>query len=83
VFTQAPPSSVVKCLWEVFVCGFGVVFFSCVCVAVSGVLFSVGVCVCDLLIESTLSVLVCSLYNKPSVNMKSIVRACGSVSLLL
>ena len=46
----APPSSVVKCLWEVFVWGFGVLFVSCVCVSVSGVLFSVGVCVCDLLI---------------------------------
>jgi len=30
--------------------GFGVLFLSCVCVSVSGVLFSVGVCVCDLLI---------------------------------
>ena len=46
----APPSSVVKCLWEVFVWGFGVLFLPCVCVSVSGVLFSVGVCVCDLLI---------------------------------
>jgi len=48
----APPSSVVKCLWEVFVGGFGVLFLSCVCVSVTGVLFSVGVCVCvcDLLI---------------------------------
>ena len=48
----APPSSVVKCLWEVFVWGFGVLFLSCacVCVSLSGVLFSVGVCVCDLLI---------------------------------
>ena len=34
----------VKCLWEVFVWGFGV-FLSCVCVSVPGVLFSVGVCV--------------------------------------
>jgi len=42
----APPSSVVKCLWEVFVWGFGVLFLSCACVSVSGVLFSVGVCVC-------------------------------------
>jgi len=55
-FTQrtvvAPPSSVVKCLREVFVWGFGALFLSCVCVCVcvSGVLFSVGVCVCDLLI---------------------------------
>jgi len=48
----APPSSVVKCLWEVFVWGFGVFFLTCVCVSVSGVLFSVGVCVCDLLIFS-------------------------------
>jgi len=40
----ALPSSVVKCLWGVFVWGFGVLFLSCVCV--SGVLFSVGVCVC-------------------------------------
>jgi len=41
---------------EVFVggvrLGFGVLFLSCVCVSVSGVLFSVGVCVCDLLIFS-------------------------------
>jgi len=37
--------SVVKCLWEVFVWGFGVLFLSCACVSVSGVLFSVGVCV--------------------------------------
>jgi len=43
-----PPSSVVKCLWGVFV--WGVVLVVCVCVSVSGVLFSVGVCVCDLLI---------------------------------
>ena len=42
----APPSSVVKCLWEVFVWVFGVLFLSCECVSVSGVLFSVGVCVC-------------------------------------
>ena len=37
----APPSSVVKCLWEVFVWGLG----RCSC-RVSGVLLSVGVCVC-------------------------------------
>jgi len=44
----APPSNVVKCLWGVFVWGFGVLFLSyvCVCVSVSAVLFSVGVCVC-------------------------------------
>jgi len=42
----APPSSVVKCLWEVFVWGFGVLFLSCACVMVWGVLFSVSVCVC-------------------------------------
>jgi len=35
---------------EVFVWWFGVLFLSCACVSVSGVLFSVGVCVCDLLI---------------------------------
>jgi len=46
----APPSSVVKCLWEVFVWGVGVLFLSCACVSVSGVLFSVGVCVWDLFI---------------------------------
>jgi len=48
----APPSSVVQCLWGVFVWGVGVLFVSCVCVSVTGVLFSVGVCVCvyDLLI---------------------------------
>jgi len=39
----APPSSVVKCLWEVLV--WGVVLVVCVCVSVSGVVFSVGVCV--------------------------------------
>jgi len=33
-------SSVVKYSWEVFVWGFGVLFLSCVCVSVSGVLFS-------------------------------------------
>jgi len=42
----APPSSVVKCLWEAVVWGVGVLFLSCACVPVSGVLFSVGVCVC-------------------------------------
>jgi len=42
----SPPSSVVKCLWEVFIWGFGVVFLSCACVSVPGVLFAVGVCVC-------------------------------------
>jgi len=40
-----PPSSVVKCVWEVFVWEFGVLFLPCVCVGV-GVLFSVCVCVC-------------------------------------
>jgi len=44
--SQKRSSSVVKCLWEVFVWGLGVLFLSCVCVSVSGVLFSVGVCVC-------------------------------------
>jgi len=44
-------TSVVKHLWEVFV--WGVVLVVCVCVSVSGVLFSVGVCVCDLLIFLT------------------------------
>jgi len=39
-------TALVKCLWEVFVWGFGVLFLSCVCVPASGVLFSVGVCVC-------------------------------------
>ena len=43
----APPPSGAKCLWGVLVWGFGVLFLSCVCVcvSVSGVLFSVGVCV--------------------------------------
>jgi len=42
----APPSSIVKCLWGVFVLGIcGFVLVVCVCVSVSGVLFSVGVCV--------------------------------------
>jgi len=44
-----------KCLWEVFV--WGVVLVVCVCVSVSGVLFSVGVCVCDLLIFSQVMLL--------------------------
>jgi len=39
-----------KCLWEVFVCGFGVLFLPCAFVSVPGVLFSVRVCVCDQLI---------------------------------
>ena len=38
------------CLWEVFAWVWGVVLVVCVCMSVSGVLFSVGVCVCDLLI---------------------------------
>ena len=38
--------SVVKCLREVFVWGFGVLFLSCACVSMSGVLFSVDLCVC-------------------------------------
>jgi len=50
----APPSSVVKCLWGVFVWGFGVLFLSCVCVCVGvgGAVLCrcVCVCVCDLLI---------------------------------
>jgi len=54
----APPSSVFKCLWDVFVLGFGVLFLSCVCVSVSGVLFSVGVCVCDLLMFLHLSLFI-------------------------
>jgi len=41
---RSAPSRIVKCLWEVFVCG--VVLVACVCVSVPGVLFSVGVCVC-------------------------------------
>jgi len=39
----APPSSVVKCLWEVFVWGFGRLFLSCVCVG--GVVLCRCVCV--------------------------------------
>jgi len=48
----APPSSVVKCFWEVFVWGFGVLFVSCVCVGVGGAVLCrcVCVCVCGLLI---------------------------------
>jgi len=40
----APPSSVVKCVWEVFVWGFGVLFL-CVCVGVGGVVLCRCVCV--------------------------------------
>jgi len=43
-------SSVVNCLWEVFVWGFGVLFLSCVCVGVGSVVLCRCVCVCDLLI---------------------------------
>ena len=43
----APPSSGVKCLWEVFVFGFGLLFLSCVCVCVGvgGVVLCRCVCV--------------------------------------
>jgi len=41
----ALPSSVVKCLWEVFVWGFGALFLSCVCVCVAGVVLCWCVCV--------------------------------------
>jgi len=45
----AAPSSVVKCVWEVFV--WGVVLVVCVCVSLSGgVVLCRCVCVCDLLI---------------------------------
>jgi len=40
----APPSSVVKCLWEVFVWGFGVLFMSCVCVCQYRGCCSLSVC---------------------------------------
>ena len=43
----APPSSVVKCLWEVFIWGFGVLFLSCVCGRCRGCC-SLSVCVCGL-----------------------------------
>jgi len=48
----APPSSVVQCLWKVFVWGVGVLFLSCVCVGVGGVVLCRCVCVCVLLICS-------------------------------
>ena len=41
----APPSSVAKCLWGVFVWGFGVLFLLCVCVGVGGVVLCRCVCV--------------------------------------
>jgi len=44
------PSSVVKCLWEVFVWGVVLVVCVCVCVVVGGVVLCQCVCVCDLLI---------------------------------
>jgi len=47
-YRVSPPSSVVKCAWEVFDWRVGVLFLSYACVSASGVLFSVGVCVCDL-----------------------------------
>jgi len=42
----APPSSVVKCLWEVFGWGFGVLFLSCACVCRCRGCCSLSVCVC-------------------------------------
>jgi len=66
----APPSSVVKCLWEVFVWGFGVLFLSCVCVCVCVCrcrgCCSLPVCVCDLLIFlHRESIGVCVVYVSP------------------
>ena len=52
-FSFSPRINPIKCLWEVLVWGFGVLFLLFVCVSVSGVLFSVVVCVCDLLIFFT------------------------------
>jgi len=46
----APHSSVVQCLWGVFVWGFGVLFLSCVCVCRGCCSLSMCVCVFDLLI---------------------------------
>jgi len=46
----APPSSVVTCLCEVLVWGFGVLFLSCACVCRCRGCDSLSVCVCDLLI---------------------------------
>jgi len=40
----APPSSVVECLWEVFVGVWGVVLVVCVCVGVGGVVLCRCVC---------------------------------------
>ena len=61
---SSPISSVVQCLWEVFVWGFGrcclgvwgvvLVVCVCVCVGVGGVVRCVCVCVCDLFIYSQL-----------------------------
>ena len=50
----APPSSIVKCLWEVFVGGFGVLFWSCVCVCVGVVVLCRCVCVCLLTCDVSL-----------------------------
>jgi len=47
---RTAPSSVVKCLWEVFVGVWGVVIALCVCIGVGGVVLCRCVCVCDLLI---------------------------------
>jgi len=44
-FTRGPPSRGVKCLWEVFVWGFGVLFLSGVCVCMS-LCRCVCMCVC-------------------------------------
>jgi len=40
----APPSSVVKCWWEVLVWAFGALFLSCLCVG--GIVLCRCVCVC-------------------------------------
>jgi len=52
--TVAPTSSVVKCVWEVFISVSGMLFLSCVCVCVGvgGVVPCPCVCVRDLLIFS-------------------------------
>jgi len=63
VLVDLRPSCVVKCLWGVFVWGFGVLFSSCVCVGVGGVVLCRCVCwlTSDLLFryKSPLCVCVC------------------------
>jgi len=63
----APPSSVVNCLWELFVWGFGVLFLSCVCVCVCRCrgCCSLSVCACVRLVDLFTPYVYCTLQLTP------------------